>query len=97
MVELCQRLTSEEDEEEYEVREKVEMEVASRGKETLLHFGSSLGLCRLVKLYPDHRKKVSLFLCRSAPCSTGRLSILVDVWEKRAMPWLGTERAAPLW
>ena len=48
MVELCQRLTSEEDEEEYEVREKVEMEVAKRGKETLLHFGSSLGLCRLV-------------------------------------------------
>ena len=48
MVELCQRLTSEEDEEDYEVREKVEMEVASRGKETLLHFGSSLGLCRLV-------------------------------------------------
>ena len=49
MVELCQRLTSKEDEEEYEGREKVEMEVAKRGKETLLHFGSSLGLCRLVR------------------------------------------------
>ena len=48
MVELCQRLTSGEDEDNYEVREKVEMEAASRGKETLLHFGSSLGLCRLV-------------------------------------------------
>ena len=42
MVELCQRLTSEEDEEEYEGREKVEMEAAKRGRETLLHFGSSL-------------------------------------------------------
>ena len=52
MVELCQRLTSEEDEEDYEVREKVEMEVARRGKETLLHFGSSLGLCRLVSYIP---------------------------------------------
>ena len=57
MVELCQRLTSEEDEEEYEVREKVEMEVASRGKETLLHFGSSLGLCRLVISYISIRER----------------------------------------
>ena len=72
MVELCQRLTSEEDEEEYEGREKVEMEVAKRGKETLLHFGSSLGLCRLVlKLYLDHREKVSLDFAGLLPAPLG--------------------------
>ena len=45
-MELCQRLTSEEgDEEEKEVKETIGEE-----RETLLHFGASLGLCRLVFL-----------------------------------------------
>ena len=49
-MELCQRLTSEEGEEEEEKEEKEEVEVAGegRGRQTLLHFGASLGLCRLV-------------------------------------------------
>ena len=45
-MELCQRLTSEEgDNEEKEVKE-----VKGSGRQTLLHFGASLGLCRLVFL-----------------------------------------------
>ena len=62
MVELCQRLTSEEDEEEYKGREKVEVEVAKRGKETLLHFGSSLGLCRLVRYISITERRFHLTL-----------------------------------
>ena len=48
-MELCQRLTSEEGDEEEEV-EKEEKETIGEERETLLHFGASLGLCRLVFL-----------------------------------------------
>ena len=71
MVELCQRLTSEEDEEDYEVREKVEMEVASRGKETLLHFGSSLGLCRLVSYISIRERRFLLDFAGLLPAPLG--------------------------
>ena len=50
-MELCQRLTSEEGEDEDEKEEKEEEEEVTgegRGRQTLLHFGASLGLCRLV-------------------------------------------------
>ena len=47
-MELCQRLTSEEGDEEEE--EKEEKETIGEERETLLHFGASLGLCRLVFL-----------------------------------------------
>ena len=43
-MELCQRLTSEEGDDE----EKKEEIGEGRGRQTLLHFGASLGLCRLV-------------------------------------------------
>ena len=65
-MELCQRLTSEEGEEEEEVigeihkyiytntkhKYKIQIQVIGEGRErqTLLHFGASLGLCRLVFL-----------------------------------------------
>ena len=55
-MELCQRLTSEDgdDEEEEENEEKKEekevKETIGEERETLLHFGASLGLCRLVFL-----------------------------------------------
>ena len=52
-MELCQRLTSEEgdDEEEEEKKEEKEVkETIGEERETLLHFGASLGLCRLVFL-----------------------------------------------
>ena len=71
MVELCQRLTSEEDEEDYKVREKVEMEVAWRGKETLLHFGSSLGLCRLVSYTPITEGRFHSSFAGLLPASLG--------------------------
>ena len=45
-MELCQRLTSEEGDDV----EKEEKEVKGSGRQTLLHFGASLGLCRLVFL-----------------------------------------------
>ena len=48
-MELCQRLTSEEgDDEEEEKEEKEVKETIGEERETLLHFGASLGLCRLV-------------------------------------------------
>ena len=47
-MELCQRLTSEEGDEE-EVENEVK-ETIGEERETLLHFGASLGLCRLVFL-----------------------------------------------
>ena len=47
VVELCQRLTSEEGKEEEKEEEK-EVAGEGRGRQTLLHFGASLGLCRLV-------------------------------------------------
>ena len=68
VVELCQRLTSEEGEEEEEVigeihkyiytntkykyKYSIQIQVIGEGRErqTLLHFGASLGLCRLVFL-----------------------------------------------
>ena len=50
MVELCQRLTSEEGDDE-EKKEKVKETIGEgRERQTLLHFGASLGLCRLVFL-----------------------------------------------
>ena len=53
-MELCQRLTSEEgdddEEEEKEKKEKEVKETIGEERETLLHFGASLGLCRLVFL-----------------------------------------------
>ena len=52
-MELCQRLTSEEgDAEEEEEEEKGVKETIGeeRERQTLLHFGASLGLCRLVFL-----------------------------------------------
>ena len=55
-MELCQRLTSEDgdDEEEEENEEKKEekevKETIGEERETLLHFGASLGICRLVFL-----------------------------------------------
>ena len=48
-MELCQRLTSEEGDEEEEVEKEVK-ETIGEERETLLHFGASLGLCRLVFL-----------------------------------------------
>ena len=45
-MELCQRLTSEEGDDE----EKEEKEVKGSGRQTLLRYGASLGLCRLVFL-----------------------------------------------
>ena len=48
-MELCQRLTSEEGNEEEEVEKEVK-ETIGEERETLLHFGASLGLCRLVFL-----------------------------------------------
>ena len=50
VVELCQRLTSEEGDDE-EKKEKVKETIGEgRERQTLLHFGASLGLCRLVFL-----------------------------------------------
>ena len=50
-MELCQRLTSEDgDDEEEEEKEKEVKETIGEERETLLHFGASLGLCRLVFL-----------------------------------------------
>ena len=50
-MELCQRLTSEEGDEEEEEEEEVKETIGEeRERQTLLHFGASLGLCRLVFL-----------------------------------------------
>ena len=52
-MELCQRLTSEEGDDEEEEKEEKEVKETigeGKGRQTLLHFGASLGLCRLVFL-----------------------------------------------
>ena len=138
VVELCQRLTSEEGEEEkvilrdwleiwiqlignlnsthwklkFNLQEKEKMIGEVRERQTLLHFGASLGLCRLVcsnyfsnrsnqiPRYQSTDQYLHSFSWHPIRCAryfTGLPSIPAAALARRGTPWLGTRTAARHW